>query len=99
MSWTSIILKRLALTETLPSAVTLIPDSGQPEPVAIGQAPTTITWRITHVPKDGLTMTYGVRLDAIGALTVPERTSGWFKDSKNRVGAFDVPARQVDVLP
>lgn len=99
VSWTSIHLKGLAFTDTLSSAVTLIPNSAQPDPVATGQAPTTITWRITHVPKDGLTMTYGVRLDAIGALTVPERTSGWFKDSKNRVGAFDVPARQVDVLP
>lgn len=99
VSWTSIILKRLALTETLPSAVTLIPDSGQPEPVAIGQAPTTITWRITHVPKDGLTMTYGVRLDAIGTLTVPEGSNGSFLDNKNRFGTFDVPGGHVDVLP
>ncbi|MEO8083083.1 MAG: hypothetical protein ABI780_04620 [Ardenticatenales bacterium] len=79
--------------------VTLEPSAVQPEPVAVSQMPRTLTWRYLHIPKYGVTMTYRVRVDAAGALTLPLHGRGTFGDSKNRVGWFDVPGVSVDVRP
>ncbi|MBK6770025.1 MAG: VWA domain-containing protein [Ardenticatenales bacterium] len=89
----------IAITDTLATSVTLVPNSARPEPNTTGQAPTTLVWRPTHVPKEGWTITYRVRLDAIGKITLPAGGSGSFIDSRHRSGRFDVPPRHIDVLP
>lgn len=99
VSWITLQLMSLDIGETLPTSVTLDRMSAQPEPSYVLPGPTRIVWRYTHIPKDGITMTYRVRADATGALTVPETGRGQFSDSKNRVGQFDVPGVSIDVRP
>lgn len=94
-----LIVRDLTVTETLPASVTLVADRVQPDPSSTRQAPTTLVWRHTHVPKDGVTLTYPVVIAASGALTVPARSFGSFVDPRRGVATFAPPLGHIAVTP
>ncbi len=94
----NIIVKYVAVTETLGSAFELVEGSVVPEPRTIDSR--RIDWLTSDpIPKDGVSLTLGVR-PIVAGLDLPVLASavGWLEDNKNRRAAlaFDLP--RIDVL-
>lgn len=93
----NVVIERVAVTETVGSAFDWIDGSAHPDPQA-WHGPR-IAWQLQRLPRDGVTLTIGLRPLAAGFdLPVLADVSGQLLDNLNRPGeiAFDVP--RIDVL-
>lgn len=84
-----IVLKRLTMTETLPSGAALVADSPQPPVTRRLEDPTRLVWELDWVSSRGVTVTYRVRPGTSGYVPLSDGMRGVFRDKRGLGGAFD----------
>jgi|GEM_PF-3268962 len=93
----NVVIDGIAITETLGPAVELVPALVKPAPAANDGR--TLAWQLAGIPKEGTTITLGVRTVAAGVdLPVLTTAVGTFVDSRGRGGEFNFRLPHVDAL-
>ncbi|MEO8082489.1 MAG: vWA domain-containing protein [Ardenticatenales bacterium] len=94
----NIIVKTLTIADRLPAAFEILTDTARPEPDLVDVADGRIRWTQTHIPKDGVTVTYRARTLAPGYQPSTLGAGGTFSDNRNHPDTFAFPASWITVL-
>jgi hypothetical protein len=84
-------IKRLTLTGTLADGTRYVPESAVPPPDTVSLDGRTFTWVTNYVPRDGITVTLRVQLEAPGDHPVGLAATGLLLDNQNRTKDFTFP--------
>jgi hypothetical protein len=84
-------IKRMTIFGTLADGTRYVPDSAAPTPDTVSPDGRTFTWVTNYVPRDGITVTLRVQLEAPGDHPVGLVATGQLLDNQNRTKDFAFP--------
>lgn len=97
-SFQYILLKSLTITDQLPNAIRIMSDTAQPAPNDIDVALGRIGWSQTHVPREGVTITYRARTVETGSQPSTLGATVRYVDNGNHSGSIHLPPSAITVL-
>lgn len=97
-SFQYILLKWLTITDQLPTALQIVTDTAQPAPNDIDVANGRIGWTQTHIPREGVTVTYRARAVAPDSQPSTLGATATFIDGGNHTGSIGFPSSPITVL-
>lgn len=93
-----ILLKSLTITDQLPTALQIVTDTAQPAPNDIDVGHGRIGWTQTHIPREGVTVTYRARAVAPGSQPSTLGAAATFVDGGNHRDTVTFPSSLITVL-
>lgn len=72
----NVVVRSLAISDTLSSDMAYVPGSARPEPTAMDPSGRWLRWHAAYIPREGVTVTFRARPLRLGAVTTNEGAEG-----------------------